>query len=308
VPVAALAQVFAAGGHLVQVGELVGRVHVFGARCQEHGEGVMVGGDAAPVAADERHRRAALALPVEVEEVTDDQPEGVQVPVQRCVEPGGAQDHVSQPLDLRGPPGRPLGFVGPHQPGAEVQRQRGTFGQRWQLRDAVHHLHREPAGVTQPDRVAAAVRQDHSAGTAGQPVKVLPRSCLKGGPGETGTRTAADHEARGRRPPAAQQQRLRSAVGDGEAEVGHEPPGAVQVRLLKLQPRQPCHLHQRIPRPPGVLTRQAPRLAVQRTMRVLGLSGEAGTSVRLSCLLTIGSFASPEHLSGIINPVINYQL
>ena len=125
VPVAALAQVLPAGGDLVQVGELVGRVHVAGVRLQGHGQGVVVGGDAAQVAADERHRRAAVALPVQVQEVGHDQPERVQVPVQRRAEPGGAQHHVAQPLDLGRPPGRPLGGVDPRRPGARSSAAAG---------------------------------------------------------------------------------------------------------------------------------------------------------------------------------------
>ena len=91
---------------------------------------------------------------------------------------------------------------------------------------------------------------------------------LERDPGETGLRTAADHHARGSRVPAAQQQRLRRPVGHGEAEVGAEPPGAVQVRLLELQPGQPGHLDQGILGPPGVLPGPRPGLAVQRTVRV----------------------------------------
>ena len=76
-PVPFLAQVLPAGGDLVQVGELVGRVQVAGMRLQRHGQGVVVGRDAAQVTADERHRRAAVTLPVQVQEVGHDQPEGV---------------------------------------------------------------------------------------------------------------------------------------------------------------------------------------------------------------------------------------
>ena len=229
----------------------------------------MVGGDAAQVAADEGHHRAALPLPVQVEEVADDQPERVQVPVQRRGEPGGAQHHMAQPLDLRRVPGRPLRGVRPHRPGSEVQRQRAAFGQGRQFRHAVHHPHREPARVPQQDGVAAPVRRDRAPGAAGQPVKVLPGGGGEGGPGETGPRAAAHDQACGGRPPAAQQQRVRGPVGHGEAEVGAEPLRAVQVGLLELQPGQAGHLDQRITRPSGMLPRQAPCLAVQRPVRVL---------------------------------------
>ena len=82
---------------------------------------------------------------------------------------------------------------------------------------------------------------------------------LEGGPDEAGLRAAADHQARGSRLPAAQQQRLRRPVGDGEAEVGAEPLGAVQVRLLELQPRQPGHLDQGIASTAPGAPRAAPR-------------------------------------------------
>ena len=269
VPVPLLAQVLPAGGDLIQVGQLVRRVHVAGVRLQRHGQGVMVSRDAAQVAADERHRRAAVTLAVQVQEVGHDQPEHLQVPLQRRAEPGGAQHHVAQPLDLGRPPGRPLGGVDAGRPGPEVQRQRGTPGQRGQVRDAVHHPHRVPAGVTQPDGVPAPVRGDRPVHAAGQPVQVVPGGGLEGRPDEPGARAAADHQARRARLTAAQQQRLGGPVGHGEAEVGAEPLGPVQVRLLELQPRQPGHLDQRIPRPPRMLPAQSPGLAVQRAMRVL---------------------------------------
>ena len=63
-PVAPLAQVLAAGGQRVEVGDLVGRVHVAVGRAEHHRERVVVGGRAAPVAADEAHDRArARAAP-----------------------------------------------------------------------------------------------------------------------------------------------------------------------------------------------------------------------------------------------------
>ena len=228
----------------------------------------MVGRDAAQVAADERHRRAALALPVQVQEIGHDQPEGLQVPVQRRAEPGGAQHHVTQPLDLGRAAGLPLGGVDPHRLRAEVQRQRGAPGQRGELRDAVHHPHREPARITEQDGVAAPVRGDRPAGTACQPVQVVPVGRGEGRSDETGLRAAPDHQARGAFLPTAQQQRLRRPVGHGEAEVGAEPLRAVQVRLLELQPGQPGHLDQGIPGPPRVLSGQRAGLAVQRPVRV----------------------------------------
>src|SRR5436190_672846 len=85
-----------------------------------------------------------------------------------------------------------------------------------------------------------------------------------------GPRAAAHHQARGGCPPAAQQQGLRGPVGHGEAEVGVEPLGAVQVRLLELQPGQPGRLDQGMARPAGVLPGPRACLAVQGTMRIPG--------------------------------------
>ena len=143
-------------------------------------------------------------------------------------------------------------------------------GSAGQLRDAVDHAHRVPAGVAQQHGVAAPVRGDRPAGTAGQPVQVIAGGRLEGRPDKTGLRAAAHHQARGSRLPAAQQQRLRGAVRHGEAEIGVEPLGAVQVRLLELQPGQPGRLDQGIARPAWVLPGPRPGLAVQGTMRVLG--------------------------------------
>ena len=131
--------------------------------------------------------------------------------------------------------------------------------------------------------MAAAVRGDRPAGTAGQPVQVIPGGRGEGRPHEAGLRAAADHQARGSRLPAAQQHRVRRPVRHGEAEVGAEPLGAVQVRLLELQPRQPGHLDQRIARPAGMLPGPRPGRAVQRAMRVLGLS-HAGQDLRPAVL------------------------
>ena len=141
-------------------------------------------------------------------------------------------------------------------------------GSAGQFRDAVDYAYREPARVPQQDGVTALVRGDRPAGAAGQPVQVTWLRGLERGSHETGPRAAADHQARGSRLPAAQHQRLRRPVGHGEAEVGAEPPGAVQVRLLELQPRQPGHLDQGILGPPRVLPGPRPGLAVQRTVRV----------------------------------------
>ena len=126
-----------------------------------------------------------------------------------------------------------------------------------------------PLGSRSGDGMAAPVRGDRPAGAAGQPVQVIPGRGLEGGSGEPGPRAAVHSQARRARPPAAQHQRVRHPVGHGEAEVGQEPLGRLQVRLLELQPRQPRHLDQRITRPPRVLPQPRPSLAMQRTVRIL---------------------------------------
>ncbi len=85
--VALLAQVLPAGGQRVQVGDLVGRVHVPVGRAEGHRERVVVGGRRAAVAADEAHHRPPLALPRVVQEVADDQAEVLEIPVQRLQVP-----------------------------------------------------------------------------------------------------------------------------------------------------------------------------------------------------------------------------
>lgn len=63
-----------------------------------HGQRVMVGRHAAEVAADERHDRSALALPVQEQEVGHDHPQRVPVPVQGPAEYTGLQNDMAQPL------------------------------------------------------------------------------------------------------------------------------------------------------------------------------------------------------------------
>lgn len=66
-------QILAAGGWGVEVTYLIRRVHIAVARPQRHRESVMVGGSLAAVTADETHRRPAVALTGEEQEVADDQ-------------------------------------------------------------------------------------------------------------------------------------------------------------------------------------------------------------------------------------------
>src|SRR5271166_5838714 len=157
------------------------------------------------------------------------------------------------------------------------------------------------------DGVAAPVRGDRPAGAPGQPVQVITGGGLEGRPDEPGARAAADHQARGARLPAPQQQRVRGPVGDGEAEVGAELLGPVQVRLLELQPGQPGHLDQGIARPPRMLPAQSAGLAVQRAVRVLPRSILRRGPGRVQ-VCRHDRFPHSRVLTDSITLVISYQL
>ena len=95
-----LAQVFTARRNRVQIACLIGGVHIAVRRAQRQRQRVVVGGRRSAVAADEAHRRAAVALARVVHEVADDQPEVVEVPVQclRCTSCSAARhDPTSAP-------------------------------------------------------------------------------------------------------------------------------------------------------------------------------------------------------------------
>ena len=220
----------------------------------------------AAVAADEAHRRAALALPRVVQEVADDQPEVLQVPVQRLEVRGGLQHHVAQPLHLRGRPRRALGGVGAREFVPEVEDVRLLAGQRGQLVRAGDHPDRDPARVGQVDGdPAEALRQRLASapGGVGQPQHVG----LVRGPerraDEPRPRTAAHEHARRAGVGAAQLQLVGGAPHRGEPERAGERLGAVQVRLLELQPGQVGTLMTGFARPSRVLARQRALLAVQ---------------------------------------------
>jgi len=72
--VAALGEVLPAGGDRVEVGDLVGGVHIAGSGPKMQGEGVVVDRHAAEVAADECHDRTAPALPVQEQKIGHDIP------------------------------------------------------------------------------------------------------------------------------------------------------------------------------------------------------------------------------------------
>jgi hypothetical protein len=274
-------------------------VQVPGPWLQRHGQGVVVGRHAAQIAPDEGHHRPALALPVQVEEVADDHPQGVQVPVQRRGEPGGADRHVPEALDLRRVPRRSLGPVDPRRVVADVVPQRVAFRQGRQFRDTVYHPHRVPARIGQVDGVAAAVRGDPGVRGTGQPVQIRAGVRRERRPDEPGRRPASYHQARRTGPVPAQYQRLRGAVADREAEVGQEPLGPGQIPLLELQPGQADDLDQRIARPPRMLPGPPAGIAVQRPVRIHRSLGAQFHHDRSPC--------REAHLESTIGLVTDYQ-
>lgn len=150
---------------------------VAGSGPQVQGQRVVIDGHAPLVATDERHRRPALALPVQEQEVGHDHPEGVQVPVQGAGEHPCLQHHMAQPLDTGRLTGRTLGGVRATVIGTEVEDQRLLLGQRRQLLGAVHDPDRQARGIEQGDRLPTARYADvpdGTAGGAGQPVQVGP--------------------------------------------------------------------------------------------------------------------------------------
>ncbi len=265
VVVAVLPQVLVARGQRIQVGDLVGGVHVAATRAQHHRERVVVGRGGAPVAADERHRRAAVALARKVQEVADDQAEVVQVPVQGPLEGRRLQHHVPQPLDPRRLPGRPLRRVRPVHLPAGVEHQRPLPRQLRQFLDTGDHPQRNPGRIPQvhADAAAGAAQLTHRrvvrrrqlvhVGAVGG----LERRCH-----EPRLRALADHHAVRAHPGAAEIQGIGRARGRVEAEGVCEPLGRVEVRLLELHPRQVLDLDHRVLRPAGAVTPLGPLLAV----------------------------------------------
>src|SRR5699024_6943932 len=104
-------QELAARGDRVEVADLERRVHVAVPGPEREGEGVVVGGDRPQVAAHKAHDGAPLALPLVVEEVTDDEAEVLQIPVEAVEIVGALEHHVSDSLDPRRFARRALGGV-----------------------------------------------------------------------------------------------------------------------------------------------------------------------------------------------------
>ena len=212
-------------------------VPVAGAECD--GQGVVVGEVVAAVAADEAHRRPAVALTGEVQEVADDHAEVVQVPVQRLDVLGALQHDVSEPLHACGQPRRPLGCVGAQQFMADVEDVSPLRGERGQVVRARDDADRDPARVDEVDRQPAdALGQRPGGGAHGigqaQHVDLVLRG--ERHPGELRAWAASHHHARGGGVGAAQLKFVGRPQQRREAEGLGECLGAPEVGLLELQP------------------------------------------------------------------------
>ena len=148
-------EVAAAGGHRVDVADLVGRMDVTVGRAQRQPQGVVIGRSLPAIAADEAHDRSAVALPGVVQEVADDHPEVIEVPVERLAVLGGLQHQMPEPLHPCRLARRALGDVDPLQFVPKVVLMRGLRRQGLQLVSAGHHTDRHTAGIDQVDRHAA---------------------------------------------------------------------------------------------------------------------------------------------------------
>ena len=96
-------------------------MHVAVGRAQRNRKGVVIGRCRALVATDEAHGRAASALARKEQEVADDHPQVVQIPIQRFEILGRLHYQVAQTLDSRGHPWRTLGDVGAQHVVPEVE-------------------------------------------------------------------------------------------------------------------------------------------------------------------------------------------
>ena len=153
--IATLPQVFAAGGQGVEVADLIGRMDVAVGRAQRHRQGVMVGRGETAIAADEAHRRSSFALAGEEQEVADDHPQVVQVPVEGLEVLRRLHHQMAQALHPGGRAPRTLGVVDAPRVGSEVERKRLLRRQFGQLGHARDHADRHAAGIDQVDGEAA---------------------------------------------------------------------------------------------------------------------------------------------------------
>jgi hypothetical protein len=115
----------------------------------------MVGGRPAAIATDEAHHRSAVPPTRVVEEVADDHPEMIEVPVERFAVLSRLHHHVPEPLHPRRLARRALRGVDPPEFVPKVELVRRLRRQCLQLMSAVHHPDRHTAGIDQVDRHAA---------------------------------------------------------------------------------------------------------------------------------------------------------
>ena len=257
--VAAVFKVFAAGGERVEVGDLVGGVHVAVCGPERHRQRVVVGGGVAAVASDEAHRRSAVALTGEVQEVADDHAEVVQIPVQRLEVLGGLQHDVAEPLDRGGLAGRALRGVGARRRGRSCRcaaLAAAAAGERAARDDAdrdaarVDEIDGDAAdGLGQRRAVVPVASASRSTSTSSRALNAVPTNRDR--------RPAKDHTRRAG-VGAAQVQLVGGAQRGREAEGARERLGAVQVGLLELQPGDVLHLDDWIAGRPGCSPLRAP--------------------------------------------------
>ena len=246
-------------------------MHIALDRTQRHGQGVVIGGDGAAVAADEAQDRPALALAGVVGEVADDHAERVEVPVEGLDVLRGLHHDVSEPLHVGGHPWRALRRVGPDLLVAEVEHvRRLRGGQCLELMGARHHAHRQPARVDQINgQPAQRLRQraHGGPGRVGQPHQIGLLGGHKRRPEKLLALAAADQHTRRAGVAAAQVQLVLGAQRRGETKGVGKRLGLDQVRLLELQPENVVHLDDRVGRAPRVLSRECALLAVQTVVR-----------------------------------------
>ena len=224
----------------------------------------MVGRGRAAVAADEAHRRPALALPGVVEEVADDQPEVSQVPVQGLTEPGGLQHDVAEPLDLRRRRGGRWVRVGPRRPRG---RSCSVSGCCARAAPAARACRRRPApaparvdqvdarprrrspAASRPSAPVASASRTRSAGSRRAERRAdEPRPRARGGPARTAPRR--------RCPAAAARPAVRST--DGEPERVANRSARARSGFSNSSQARSCTLMTGFARPPGCSPRSAP--------------------------------------------------
>ena len=173
--VARVFEVLAAGGQGIEITNLIRRMNVTIIRAQRYCQGVVVDGSRAVVAANEAHRRPAIALAGEEQEVADDHAEVIQVPVQHLKIFRRLQNHMPKPLYPRRLPGRALGGVRAPNVVADIEGVRQLMRKSRMLACPSDHPHGETARISEVDREAAdrfGQRSNSDAGDIGKASQV----------------------------------------------------------------------------------------------------------------------------------------